>query len=87
VIARVSRLLDIGELEAQAVLLLAAGVNDLAAVLDLSEGGFRALSRRLQELALVRFEPVPMHPHEVALRLSPGAERELTAITPPARTP
>jgi DNA-binding MarR family transcriptional regulator len=90
VIARVARLLDVTDLEAQAVLLVAGGVHDLAAALDLSAGGARALSRRLGELGLVRAEPVPYRAHEVALRLSPGAERELAAalaVSPAARTP
>jgi DNA-binding MarR family transcriptional regulator len=87
VIARVARLLDITDLEARAVLHLAAGGSeDLAAALDLSEGGARALARRLQELALVRSEPVPHRPRELRLRLSAAAERELAAALAVSRT-
>jgi hypothetical protein len=85
--ARVSRLLCIGEIEAAVVLGLAGGravtLDTLAAELDLSEGGARALAATLQHEALVRAEPVPARPREIALRLAPGAALELAAALAP----
>jgi hypothetical protein len=81
--ARVSRLLGIAALDAAVVLRLAGGgavpLRTLAAELDLSAGGARALVRALEAEALVRCEPVPARPGEIALRLAPGAARELAA--------
>jgi hypothetical protein len=66
---------------------LAAGdavpLRDLQAELDLSDGGARALAQALAHEALVRREPVPMRPHEIALRLAPGARLELAAALGP----
>lgn len=78
---RVSRLLCIDELDAAVVLRLADGgavsLGTLAAELDLSEGGARALVRALEGEALVCCEPVPARPGAIALRLAPGAAVEL----------
>lgn len=85
--SRVARLLCIGEIEAGVLLGIADGravpVSALAAELDLSEGGARALVRTLDDQALVRSEPLPMRPRELQLRVTPGAAVELAAALAP----
>jgi hypothetical protein len=84
---RVARLLCIGEIEAGVLLGIADGravpVSALAAALDLSEGGARALVRTLEDHALVRSEPLPARPRELQLRMAPGAAVELAAALAP----
>jgi hypothetical protein len=84
---RVRQLMDIGDVEASAVLALAAGGPltraDLQSHLDLSVGGARALIRALDDRALVVCEPDPADPAGVQLRLSVGADAELGAVLHP----
>jgi hypothetical protein len=81
--ARVARLLDIGELDAQIVVGMVGGARVtspwLQAEFDLSPGGAAALADRLARELLVCGERDPDDPQRVRLRLRDGARRELEA--------
>jgi DNA-binding MarR family transcriptional regulator len=80
---RLARLMEIGDMEASAVLALAGRAPltraDLRAQLELSVGGAHALTRMLADRALVVREPDANDRTAVQLRLSDGAEAELAA--------
>lgn len=80
---RLTRLMEISDMEACVVLSLANGApltrRSLRAQQELSVGGAQAFTRMLADRALVVREPDPHDRTAVQLRLSDGAEAELAA--------